>query len=78
MVIGEGQDRLGGVRSGSKVSTSGAVGVSEVESKSEGVGPGPSKSGSVSDDVWSESGGSSWSEAGPVTGSGERLRSRLE
>ena len=69
-MIGEGQDRLGGVRSGSKVSTSGAVGVSEMESESEGVGPGPSKSGSVSDDVWSE--------AGPVMGSGERLRSRLE
>jgi hypothetical protein len=78
MVIREGKDGLGGVHSWSKVSTSGVVGVSEMESEYEGVGPGPSESGSVSEDAWSESGGSSWSEAGPVTGSGERLRSRLE
>ena len=50
----------------------------ETDSESEGMGSDSGGPGSVSDVARSESGWSSWSGTGLVTGSGERFCSRLE
>ena len=50
----------------------------ETDSESDWMGSDSGGPGSVSDVARSESGWGSWSDTGPVTGSGERFCSRLE